>query len=124
MAVRAVSTPQVGISDHGVTLPAAVLALALVPVALDLLSVIQPALSEILLTASLVAAGAAAAVMLLMWMRFPRAGWLAAATLAAGASLVLRLSGTEGAPLLALLSVLALGIGGGFASSEFSLPDA
>jgi hypothetical protein len=53
-----------------------------------------------------------------MWLRFPRTNWLAAAFLAALAGFALRLAGADVAPLLSLLSIVAVGLGGGFASSE------
>jgi hypothetical protein len=68
----------------------------------------------------MLAGGVALAVTLGMWVRFPHAGSLAAATFAALASCAMRLIGADVAPLLSLLSVLALGIGGAFASSEVS----
>src|SRR5439155_45102 len=50
------------------------------------------------------------------WARYPRTSWLAAACLAAVASLGMRAVGADVAPLLSLLAVVALGIGGAFAS--------
>jgi hypothetical protein len=98
-----------------------VLALALVPAALDLLKIVQPALVQALTDPTAVASGVAAGVLLVMWLRFPRTAWLAAAGFAALASLALRLVDTDLAPALCLLSILALGVGGAFRSDqEFS----
>jgi hypothetical protein len=69
---------------------------------------------------ALVASAAGSAVLLLSWLRFPRTAWLAAATLAAVASFALRFGGVEVAPLLSLLAVVALGLGGAFASPDQS----
>ncbi len=87
---------------------------ALVAPALDLLEFVQPraALGEI----GLVAAAVAAIVLLLSWARCPRASWLAAATLAALASLAMRAVGADVGSALSLLAVLAVGLGGAFAS--------
>jgi len=59
----------------------------------------------------LIASGAAAAALLIVWLRFPRTTWLFAASLATIASLVMRLVGADVAPMLSLLSVVALGVG-------------
>jgi hypothetical protein len=102
-----------------------VLALALVPAALDLLKLVQPGLAGALMLPTGVASAAAAAVLLVMWIRFPRAAWLAAASFAACASLALRLFGADIAPALSLLSILALGVGGAFVTNaELSPEDA
>jgi hypothetical protein len=93
-----------------------VLALALAPSALDLVKVVQPALVPYLGMPDIGAGWIAAVALLVMWVRFPRTGWLAGAALAAIAGLVLRLSGAEIAPLLSLLAIVAVGVGGGFAS--------
>jgi hypothetical protein len=69
----------------------------------------------------LIASGAAAAGLLLVWARFPRTSWLFAASLAAVAGVAMRLVGADVAPALSLLSVVALGIGGAFASADLSL---
>jgi len=97
------------------------LAVALVPAALDLLRMVQPALIQVLSAPTSVASAASAAVLLAMWVRFPRATWLLAASFAACASLGLRLVGADIGPALTLLSILALGVGGGFASNELSV---
>jgi hypothetical protein len=62
-------------------------------------------------------------VLLLMWLRFPRTNWLAAAGIAATAGFALRLVGADVAPLLSLLSIVAIGLGGGFASAEVTPAD-
>ena len=63
-----------------------------------------------------VVAALASAVLVVSWARYPRTSWLAAASLAAVASVGLRALGADVAPLLSLLAVVALGIGGAFAS--------
>jgi hypothetical protein len=92
-----------------------VLVLTLVPPALDLLRSVEPSVA--LPTVGLCAASVAAAVMLVAWAHFPRTSWLAAASMAAIASLALRFVGADVAPGLSLLAVIALGIGGAFASA-------
>jgi len=92
-----------------------VLVLTLVPPALDLLRSVEP--SVVLPTVGLFAASVAAAVLLVAWAHFPRTSWLAAASMAAIASLALRFVGADVAPGLSLLAVIALGIGGAFASA-------
>jgi hypothetical protein len=82
--------------------------------ALDLLRAVQPSVG--LAMPALVAAVAAGVVLVITWARYPRTSWLAAATLAALASVALRLAGTEVAPALSLAAIVALGIGGAFAS--------
>jgi hypothetical protein len=54
--------------------------------------------------------------LLLSWARYPRTSWLAAACLAGLASVGMRAAGADVAPLLSLLAVVALGIGGAFSS--------
>ena len=100
------------------------LALALVPAALDLLKLVDASVSPWLSLPAAVASAAAAAVLVVMWLRFPRAAWLAAAAFAACASLAMRLAGADVAPALSLLSIFAIGIGGGFVSAELSPVDA
>jgi hypothetical protein len=125
MAVRALATGTVDAAYQPAGgIPPVALAVVLVPAALDLLAAVMPALAQALLMPSAVASGAAAAVMLLAWLRLPRASWLAAATFAAAISAVLRLNGDEVAWVVSLLSIVALGIGGGFASGEFSAVEA
>jgi hypothetical protein len=99
--------------------PTGVLALALIAPALDLFFMLQP--NAGLWAAGVGASSAAAAALVLVWVRFPRTSWLFAATLAAMASLAMRLVGADVAPVLTLLAIVALGVGGAFASTELSL---
>jgi len=94
----------------------------LVPPALDLLASVQPRVG--VPTIGLVAASVATAALLVVWAHYPRTSWLAAASLAAFASLALRFVGADIAPALSLLAVLALGIGGAFASAASPEPEA
>ena len=96
------------------TLPPGVLLVALIAPALDLLAMVQPITAGLGL--ALVAAIASAAVLLVSWVKYPRTSWLAAAALAATASAALRIAGIELASALSVLSVIALGVGGAFAS--------
>jgi hypothetical protein len=91
-----------------------VLVLTLIAPALDLLAVVQPGAA--VPTIGLVGAGLASAALLLAWTRYPRTSWLAAASLASAASLGSRFMGAELAPAMSLLAVVALGLGGAFAS--------
>jgi hypothetical protein len=104
------------------TLPPVILVTTLVAPALDLLALVQPGL--IASSVGAPAAGVAAALMLGVWARYPRTGWLAAASLAGLAGFALRLVGADIAPALSLLAVVALGIGGAFASSAVSETEA
>jgi hypothetical protein len=88
--------------------------LALSAPALDLLAVVQPGVVGP--GVSGLAAGLACAGLLLTWARYWRTSWLAAAGLAGLASLAMRLAGADIAPALSLLAVVALGMGGAFAS--------
>jgi hypothetical protein len=90
------------------------LVVTLLAPAVDLLNVVQPGWLPPIV--GILAIASASAALLVTWIRFPRTSWLAAATLAASASLALRLAGAEVAPFLSLLMVVALGIGGAFAS--------
>jgi hypothetical protein len=117
MAVRVLPHSPARPADQATSLPGLVLAVALVPSALDLLKLVQPGLGPWLAAPIIVASGAAAIVLLMMWLRFPRTNWLAAAGLAAAAGFALRLIGADVAALLSLLSIVAIGLGGGFASS-------
>lgn len=96
------------------TLSPIVLVLTLIAPALDLLAVVQPAAAVPSL--GLLATCLVSAVLVLSWVRYPRTSWLAAACLAAIASVATRAVGAEVAPLFSLLAVVALGIGGAFAS--------
>jgi hypothetical protein len=116
MAVRALARSRARISPRARALPPAVLSLTLAAPALDLFSSVQPALS--LSTGAMVANAAGTLVLALVWARFPRTGWLFAAALASLAGLSMRVVGADVAPLLCLLSVLALGVGGAFASDD------
>jgi hypothetical protein len=119
MAIRAVAHPLAQASIRAVGVPRLVLALTLVAPALDLFVRVQP--TPALGVVGLLASGAAAAGLLLVWARFPRTSWLFAASLAAVAGVAMRLVGADVAPALSLLSVVALGIGGAFASADLSL---
>jgi hypothetical protein len=81
--------------------------------AMDLLVAVQPGLE--LPGARLAGASLAALVLVMAWGRFPRTSWLAAASLAAVASVAMRLAHADVAPALSLLAILALGVGGAFA---------
>jgi hypothetical protein len=120
MAVRVLPHSAPRHVDHAASLPVAVLGLALAPSALDLLNAVQPRLEASLLMPLLAVSSAATLVLLVTWLRFPRTNWLAAATLATAAAVALRVVGADQAPLLSLLSVVALGVGGAFANAEIS----
>ena len=122
MAVRVLTHSASRAAPRAAALPVGVLALALVPAALDLLRLVQPGLSSALSLPAALASAAAAAVLLMTWLRFPRAAWLAAAAFAACASLALRLINADVGPALSLLSIFAIGIGGGFLSSAEPSP--
>jgi len=115
MAVTALPRSRARAPLEAATLPPAVLVLTLVPPALDLLALVQPGV--IGPGVGLPAAGVAAAALLGIWVRYPRTSWLAAAGLAGLASLGLRFVGVDIAPALSLLAVVALGLGGAFASA-------
>ena len=98
----------------------AILLVSLAAPALDLLGLAQGHPTLVPLTVG----GCALSGLLLavVWVRNPREAWLAAAVLAMSASAALRLAmaGAE-APLLSLLGVVALGVGGAFASPILDL---
>jgi hypothetical protein len=119
MAVRVIPRSHARAPLQVVTLAPAVLALALIAPSLDLLMIVQP--GPAVSIAALLASGVGAAALLIAWLRFPRASWLFAAELATVASLVMRLVGADVAPFLALLSIVALGVGGAFATGDPSL---
>jgi hypothetical protein len=96
------------------SLPPVVLVLTLIAPALDLLAIVQPAAAVPSL--GLLATGLASVLLVVSWARYPRTSWLAAASLAGIASVGMRALGADVAPLLSLLAVVALGIGGAFAS--------
>jgi len=114
MAVSALSQTHARSRLVATALPPVVLVLTLIAPALDLLAMVQPA--AVAPPLGLLATGLASAVLVVSWARYPRTSWLAAASLAAVASVGLRALGADVAPLLSLLAVVALGIGGAFAS--------
>jgi hypothetical protein len=114
MAVSALSSARARAHLVAPSLPPVVLVLTLVAPALDLLAIVQPAASMPTLT--LAASALASSTLIVMWARYPGTSWIAAAWLACVASLVMRIVGDDVAPLLSLLAVVALGIGGAFAT--------
>jgi hypothetical protein len=118
MAVRALTQSHSRAAQDIGSLPTLALGLALVPTALDLLGIVQSTVK--LASLGTFACAAAGAVLLLMWLRFPHVSWLLAASIATGAGLAMRLVGADVAPVLSLLSILALGVGGAFAGPEVS----
>jgi hypothetical protein len=121
VAVTALPRSRTRAPFEAATLPPAVLVMTLLAPALDLLGLVQRGVFAPNL--SLAAAGVAAMALLGIWARYPRTSWLAAASLAGVASLALRFAGAEIAPALSLLALLALGLGGAFASAATE-PDA
>ncbi len=122
MVVRALPRTSIRPAAQAGPLPPLVLAAAVLPLGLDMGRIVQPQLA--LAGIADAATALSALALLVMWLRFPRAAWLVAACFAAAASFAMRLLGADVAPLLSLLSVCALGIGGGFASAEISRADA
>ena len=118
MAVTALPRTQARAPRLAATLSPVVLVLSLIAPALDLLAIVQPGV--LVPGVGVVATAVAAAVLALSWARYPRTSWLAAAGLAACAGLALRMVGADIAPVLSLLAIVALGIGGAFASPERS----
>ena len=114
MAVSALSRTRARTPLVATSLPPVVLVLTLIAPALDLLAMVQPAAAVPSL--GLLATSLASVVLGLSWGRYPRTSWLAAACLAGIASVGMRAIGADVAPLLSLLAVVALGIGGAFAS--------
>jgi hypothetical protein len=114
MAVSTLSHSQAHASLVATSLPPGLLAATLLAPALDLLAIVQRGAAWPMGEVVLAAIGAV--LLLGAWARYPRTGWLAAAALAATASVALRLAGAEVAPVLSLLMVIALGVGGAFAS--------
>jgi hypothetical protein len=114
MAVSALSSARAHAHLVAPSLPPMVLMLMLIAPALDLLAIVQPAATVPPL--GMLATAVASLTLLVIWTRYPRTSWLAAAGLASVASLVMRIVGADVAPLLSLLAVVALGIGGAFAS--------
>ena len=119
MAVTTLPRALAGVRSSGAVHPLALLACLVAP-GLDLLGLVQGQAGLPLL--SLVASAGAGVLLLVVWARHLREAWLAAAALAMLASGALRLLAASGrqAPILSLLAVLALGVGGAFASP---LPD-
>ena len=120
MAIHIIAHARVRPASQVRAVPALAWALVLAPAASDLLRIVQPDLMGAVTSATAIASGAAAGVLVALWLRSARLLWLFAAAFAACASLAMRLVGGEVAPLLSLLSILALGIGGAFASPELS----
>jgi hypothetical protein len=114
MAVSALSRTRAGVPLQAATLSPAVLLLALVAPGIDLLTMAQTSLNAPLL--GVLSTSVASAVLLVIWVRWARTSWLAAAVLASCASLAMRLAGADVAQVFSLLAVVALGIGGAFAS--------
>jgi hypothetical protein len=114
MAVSALSQTHARAPLTATSLPPVVLILTLIAPALDLLAIVQPAAA--LPSLGLLAMALASAVLVVCWGRYPHTSWLAAAALAGIASVGMRAIGADIAPLLSLLAVVALGIGGAFAS--------
>src|SRR5258708_32012787 len=114
MAVSALSRSRARAPRVATSLPPVVLVLTLIAPALDLLAIVQPMAA--VPTVGLLATGFASLVLVISWGRYPRTSWLAAASLAGIASVGMRAVGADVAPLLSLLAVGALGIGGAFAS--------
>jgi hypothetical protein len=117
MAVKALPHVSVQSPPRAVSLGPAILALTLIAPTLDFLVRVLPSL-PFAPDAALITTGAASILLLVTWVRSPRASWLAAAGLAACASFGLRVAHADAAPALALLAVIALGLGGAFASPE------
>ena len=118
MAVRTLARSRAQ-ARQAAALHPVVLAASLVGPTLDLLGLVEPGLG--LAAFALTAGAVTSAALLLTWVRFPRTSWLFAACLAALASFAMRAVGAEVAPVLSLLAVIALGIGGAFSAAEVSL---
>ncbi len=114
MAVSALPRTRARAPLAAASLPPIVLVLTLIAPALDLLAIVQH--TAALPSLGLLATAVASTVLVVNWLRFPRTNWLAAAALAGVASVAMRALGGDGAPLLSLLAIVALGIGGAFAS--------
>src|SRR5919206_689981 len=102
MAVSALPRTRTRLGVQPPSLSPFVLALTLGAPALDLLSMVLPGVLGPWL--GILATSAATAALLMVWVRFPRTSWLAAAVLAGAASLAMRLVGADIAPLLSLLA--------------------
>jgi hypothetical protein len=114
MAVHVLPRASARSADRVAVVPPLVLALTVAPAVLDLMRVVQPGVAPALAVPSVAATGVAAAVLLLTWARFPRTAWLLAAGFAALAGMVLRVAGADVGPVLSLLAIIALGVGGAF----------
>src|SRR4051812_42257406 len=121
MAVTTLPRARTAARHVAPTLPPALVLLMLLAPVLDLLGWVQPRidLEPLALAAAVIGFG----TILLAWLRHPRTTWLLAATLAGAASVALRAVGAEVAPALSLLVVLALGVGGVFASPSHELEE-
>ncbi len=97
MAVSALSSARARGHLVAHALPPMVLVLTLVAPALDLLAIVQPAATVPPL--GMLATAVASLTLLVIWARYPRTSWLAAAGLAGIASLVMRIVGADVAPL-------------------------
>ena len=114
MAVSALPRQRAGTHLVTASVPAVVLVAALMAPALDLLRLVQPlAFAPGLLP---LASGLGGLALLAAFVRFPRTSWLGAAAFAAVAGAALRMAGADVAPILSLLAIVALGVGGAFAS--------
>jgi hypothetical protein len=118
MAVRVIPRSHARSPLQVITIAPAVLGLALIAPALDLLMLVQP--GPTVSYAAVLASAATAAALLLTWIRFPRTSWLFAAALATVASLGMRLLGADVAPFVGLLSIVGLGVGGAFRTPDVS----
>src|SRR5260221_12728138 len=103
MAVSALSGARTRAHLVAPALPPMVLVLTLVAPALDLLAILQPAAAVPGL--GMLATAVASLTLLVIWARYPRASWLAAAGLAGTASLVMRIVGAGVGPLFSLLAL-------------------
>ena len=122
MAVHVLPRAPARSADRVAVVPPLVLAVTVAPALLDLVRVVQPGVAPTLALPSVAATAVTAAVLLLTWARFPRATWLLAAGVAALAGMALRVAGAEVGPVLSLLAIVALGVGGGFAAPATARP--
>src|SRR5262245_53096437 len=122
MAVTVLQRARARLPLVATTLPAGLLLVTLLAPAADLLALVQPLLA--LPSVQFAGSAVAAIALLLAWIRYPRTNWLAAAWLAAVASVALRMARADLAPLLSLLAIVSLGVGGAFASREHALDEA
>ena len=115
MAVTALPRALAGARPSGAVHPLVLLACLVAP-GLDLLGLVQSNAALPLL--SLAACAGAALLLVVVWLRHLREAWLSAAALAMLASGAVRMATDTApqAPLLSLLAVVALGVGGAFSS--------